>query len=54
MASNMLPLLRVSVSQVGFQPTVRLGVTVSGRVLTTVVFHKRWVIVTVIVTVTVT
>jgi hypothetical protein len=39
---NMWPLLRMCVSHVGFQPTVRLGVIVIERELTTFVFHERW------------
>jgi hypothetical protein len=42
MALNMWPLLRMSVLQVGFQPTVRLGAIVFDRDLTTFVFHERW------------
>jgi hypothetical protein len=42
MASDMWPLLRMYVLQVGFQPTVRLGAFIFDRVLTTFVFHERW------------
>jgi hypothetical protein len=38
----MWPLLHMSVSQVGFQPTVRLGAIVFDRDFTTFVFHERW------------
>jgi hypothetical protein len=40
-ASNLRPFLWVSVSQVGFQPKVRVGAVVIGGDLTMFVFHER-------------
>jgi hypothetical protein len=42
MALTMRPLLRMSVSQVGFQPAVCVAAIVFDRELTTFVFHERW------------